>query len=203
MSLWISTTRYNLIYNFHFIVTWSFTRRVWCLNTKSALFFLCTDDAVGKRLLYSVPALVCAISLVSSWFVFFVFVFFAFPIAAIVLQHPFTSLKDWWVTIVLIVGNSSSWVLMNVWMKLNECHMVFTVLFCFFFFLTFLYELFIFEQHKLGQEFIVALMEKLQCTQLPSETAAAALRLVHRSDLWTFTCGWFVKSQYCSPNQGV
>lgn len=104
-------------------------------------------------------------------------------------------------TVVLIVENSSSWVLMNVWMKLYECHMVCSIPFVlFFFFLTFLYELFVFELHKLGQEFEVALMEILQCTQLPSETTAA-LRLVHRSDLWTFTHRWSVKSQY-SHNQG-
>lgn len=55
------------------------------VNTISALFFLCTGEAVGKeRLLYSVPALVCAISLS----------FCVYLIAAVFLQHPPASLRD-------------------------------------------------------------------------------------------------------------
>lgn len=54
-------------------------------NTISALFFLCTGYAVVKeRLLYSVPALVCAIS----------HEFFVYLIAAVFLQYPLTSLRS-------------------------------------------------------------------------------------------------------------
>lgn len=96
-------------------------------------------------------------------------------------------------TIVQIDENSSLWVLMNVWMKLYECHMVCTVLFVSLFFYFYFFNFFVwivyFWTTQIGARFEVALMEILQCTQLPSETTAA---LRH---------GWSVKTQYSSRNQ--
>lgn len=150
-------------------------------NTISALFLLCTGYAVWKR-----DCCILCRHLSVQYLMSFLFTSLLPFSFSIPLLHSEVGGCSTIVLIVVRYMNEFEWSCMFVWKGARTIQCV-SCMQCFYFW----------AYTNWGQEFgKVALMEIPKCTQLPRETTAAKLsttagewRLVHRSDLLTFTHG--------------